>query len=130
MIQYQSRKCSFTLPARFPPLALDTIRLPRESFAVPQTGQHNHLALEFTAGYYPRSKLGKKRSQQHRTLRIDRAAIRAAELVPDCVFFARHLVPVIGLCCQKIGVVHLNFITRLDPDQGTRVGGAEDNIIS
>src|SRR3989454_11882359 len=66
-----------------------SIGLPGEGFAVPQALEHDHLASELPGLDRPGGVRREQRPEQHRTLRVERLAVRPAELIPDVEVAAR-----------------------------------------
>ena len=105
------------------------VRLPGKGLAIPQGFHHDHLALEFARRDRAGGRLGEQRTQQHRTLRIDRLAVRSAELIPSIVVRARDLMAVIGLGGQEVAVVDLNLVARLQRSQHLGVTGHDQHDV-
>ena len=106
------------------------VALPGISLPVPHRAAKNHLAVNLARWQYARSRLGDNRAQQHRTLRIDRQIVEAAELIPRIIVLGWHLVTIVSLGSQPVAVVHLHLVALTHLRQQLRIiDGSQYHIL-
>ena len=89
------------------------VTLPGEGFTVPYTAAEDHLAMNLTCRQTAGSTAREDRAEEHRTLGIDRMTLIVAELIPYIIVGSRHLMAVIGLNSEEVGVVTTHTVTDM-----------------